>query len=60
MFIESWLFSIIVVIGLLWLGFYFGTYYGKGVYRWCRYWRLRAIRFYQGRHKYNDRIILGK
>jgi len=45
---------------MFWLGFYYGTYYGEDFYRCCRYWRLRLIRWKQGRHKYNNKIILGK
>ena len=51
---------IITTLIMFWLGFYYGTLYGEGVFRCCRYWRLRTIRWKQGRHKFNDRIILGK
>jgi len=57
---EISIISIIIALAFLWLGFYFGHYYGEGIYRCCRYWRLKAVRFFQGRHKYNDRIILGR
>ena len=60
MFIENWWFSIIVTITLLWLGFYFGTYYGKETYRCCRYWKLKTKRIFQGRYKYKTKIVLSK
>jgi len=32
------------------IAFYFGHYYGVGVYRFFRYYKLRMIRYYQGRN----------
>lgn len=43
-----------------WIGLYLGTYHGKDIFRFCRYWKLRAIRWKQGRHKYNHKVILMK
>ena len=59
-FLENPIFMLLVFMLFLWLGFYFGYYYGEGVYRWCRYKKLKIKRWFQGRHKFNDRIILGK
>lgn len=54
------IFWLINSIAIFIIGFYYGFLYGHGVFRTFRYWRLRVIRWKQGRHKYNDKIILGK
>lgn len=54
------IFFIVNSVIVFWIGFYYGYLYGEGFFRCCRYWRLRAIRWKQGRHKYNDKIILGR
>ncbi len=35
---------------VLFVGFHFGTYYGKQTRRTLRYYQLKTIRFWQGRH----------
>ena len=42
------------------LGFYWGHYYGQGVWRFCRYWKLKAYRkFVLKRRRFNSNIVLG-
>lgn len=49
------------VCATFYLGFYWGHYYGKGVYRFCRYWRLKFYRrFIQKRPRWDSKIELGR
>ena len=57
---KETIFFIIHTVIIFWIAFYYGTIYGEGVFRCCRYLRLKFIRWTQGRHKYNDKIVLGK
>ena len=56
---ENW-FWIIHTLAVGYIGFYYGMLYGEGVWRWARYWRLRAIRWKQGRHLMHDKVKLQK
>lgn len=55
--LENPIFWLIVFIVWGWLCFYFGTYYGKGVYRTCRYYKLKWKRR-KSRKKWVERIQL--
>jgi len=49
--------SIVIVF---WIGFYYGYIHGEVFFRCLRYCRCKVIRWFQGRHKYNDKAILGR
>lgn len=48
---KAYLVYMLLVAQLMfgWLCFYFGTYYGDGIYKWCRYYYLRMKRRLNGR-----------